>query len=352
MEESDLALKGEKNPDQDKINTIRKTVHNEEKRIRAKYTWLKYQDEIGMAWFVGCSAMMLITAYFFIQGQLAWYWAVPLMAFAASILHELEHDIIHDLYFKEHPWIQHIMFGVIWASKLSSNPWWRKAMHLKHHKVSGQVTDIEERLIGLGMPLGIKRALITITPLATIFVIFDIARDCKLHNSKPFLHVWYSYALNMPVLIPAHMGFVALFFSAYFPEWVATLVWNFNVLMFFPSIFRQTSLQLISAACHYYGDIPEKNVFYQNQILNHWSCYPFQLFCFNFGETHIIHHFVTRQPFYLRQMVTPGVLGEFIKQGCRLNDLRILARANRYNLDYDPTVAEQKINKSAMAAAS
>lgn len=28
---------------------------------------------------------------------------------------------------------------------------WRKYYHLKHHMESGQVVDVEERLIGLGM---------------------------------------------------------------------------------------------------------------------------------------------------------------------------------------------------------
>ena len=42
--------------------------------------------------------------------------------------------------------------------------------------------------------------------------------------------------------------------------------------------------QVISTYCHYYGDIPERDVFFQTQILDHPLLYPFQLFCFNFGE--------------------------------------------------------------------
>jgi hypothetical protein len=33
------------------------------------------------------------------------------------------------------------------------------------------------------------------------------------------------------------------------------------------------------------------DVFYQNQILDSPLCWPFQLFCFNFGATHILHHY-------------------------------------------------------------
>ena len=62
------------------------------------------------------------------------------------------------------------------------------------------------------------------------------------------------------------------------------------MLLYFPNTLRQGSLQWVSTGCHYYGDIPEKNVFFQNQVLNHWIFYPLQIFCFN---THIIHHYVT-----------------------------------------------------------
>jgi hypothetical protein len=41
-------------------------------------------------------------------------------------------------------------------------------------------------------------------------------------------------------------------------------------------------------------------VIQQTQVLNPWWMLPFQLFCFNFGSTHAIHHFVVRDPFYIR----------------------------------------------------
>jgi hypothetical protein len=74
---------------------------------------------------------------------------------------------------------------------------WRKHYHLKHHQESGQVTDVEERLIGLGLvrrrgvisggvyvghhtQLALvhvrqpwwnpKRILVTLTPAATLLV--------------------------------------------------------------------------------------------------------------------------------------------------------------------------------------
>jgi hypothetical protein len=43
------------------------------------------------------------------------------------------------------------MFSAIFVLKAHASPWWRKKHHLKHHQESGQVTDAEERLVGLGM---------------------------------------------------------------------------------------------------------------------------------------------------------------------------------------------------------
>lgn len=65
-----------------------------------------------------------------------------------------EHDLIHELYFKAAPWVQHVMFMGIWLIKSNAAPWWRKYYHLKHHMESGQTTDVEERLIGLGLVRG------------------------------------------------------------------------------------------------------------------------------------------------------------------------------------------------------
>merc|ERR1712032_1764433 len=101
--------------------------------------------------------------------------------------------------------IQHVMFAFIWASKLNANPWWRKPMHLKHHKTSGQVDDIEERLIGLGLPLGFKRLAVTLSPLGSFLVMNGVAKDSKAMDSKPLLHIMWTSLLNLPVVLPSHL---------------------------------------------------------------------------------------------------------------------------------------------------
>jgi hypothetical protein len=75
------------------------------------------------------------------DGWLPVWVVIPFSAFFASLLHELEHDLIHVLYFRTRPWVQHVMFVGIWLFKASLNPWARKDLHLLHHKVSGQTND-------------------------------------------------------------------------------------------------------------------------------------------------------------------------------------------------------------------
>lgn len=336
--EAAIPLK-EKNEYQPKINAIRKAIYAEDKRIREKYTFLEHQNTIGFIIFTSCLFSMLLTSYLYIYGFLAWYFTIPVMAILISFLHEMEHDLIHDLYFKENKLIQNIIFAFIWISKINANPWWRKPMHLKHHKTSGQLDDIEERLIGLGLPLGLKRFLITISPLGSYLVIYSVAQDSKKMNSLPGVDLIRASIVNLPVLLPGNICLLAILFPEYVSATFYSIAWNVCMLLYFPNTLRQSSLQWVSTGCHYFGDIPRNNVFFQNQVLNHCIFYPLQLFCFNFGATHIIHHYVTRQPFYLRQMVAAAVMDEFKKQGVRFNDLQIYQRAHRYfdSLASDPS---------------
>lgn len=319
------------NPYQPRINAIRKAIHTEDKRLRQKYTWLQHQNALGMTWFVGSVLGMVATGYLWLTGSVAWYVMMPLMALFSSFLHELEHDLIHDLYFKETKFVQHFMFAFIWVAKLNANPWWRKPLHLKHHKTSGQIVDIEERLIGLGLPVGLKKLLVTMTPFGAYLVIFEVSRDNAIRKSLPGLNVLVATIVNIPILAAAVGCAVgSLLGPQYVPEPTYSIMYAVTMLLYLPNILRQVSLQVVSTGCHYYGDIPENNVFFQNQVLNHWIMAPLQLFCFNFGETHIIHHYVTRQPFYLRQMIVPGTMDEFKRQGVRFNDLNIWSRAHAW----------------------
>jgi len=125
----------------------------------------------------------------------------------------------------------------------------------------------------------------------------------------------------------------------FLPAWLWPIVRDANVLLALPNLFRQSSLMLMSNSSHYFGDIPPNDVFYQNQILDHPIVWPFQLLCFNFGATHILHHYVVPQPFYLRQLVYSRVADRMVALGVRRNDFGALWRGNYY---CKPTSADEQ----------
>lgn len=323
----------------ERTRSIRSTIRNEDQRLRERWPWLANQDALGAGCFAGSLLAMAAVATLYLQGLLAWWGAILMMALPLSILHELEHDLIHNLYFRRAPVIQNAMFFVIWLSKLSISPWYRREIHLRHHQESGQTTDIEERLIGIGLPWGLLRAFVAIHPMGGLLLFRQIKLDVpefrpwKLSlQSAPtyllFLVIWESCFGYLRVRSgwtfawdPAHL----------LPAAGWPIARDLAVLWAVPNVLRQTALVLMSSYSHYYEDIPERDVFYQNQILRGWAVFPLQLFCFNFGATHIIHHYVVNQPFYLRQLVSRAALAEMQRQGTRINDFGTVLRNNRWN---------------------
>jgi len=332
------------------VKAIRDSIRNEERRLRKKHSWLQYQDMIGLGFFLSSIFGAVVTAHLYIQGSLHWSLTMVSMMFFGSIMHELEHDIIHNLYFSKYPFIQDIMFAVIMLQKFHISPWYRKKLHLRHHIVSGQKEDIEERLIGLGRKLDFKR-LVTATNHAGV-VLFtdedslnqiadDNTKDYDDHKFSKWYFVWQSWATlgNMTVLFHAWLGYQRAINGwtlgtydpvNYLPMGLFPYVHAFNILVAVPNMLRHVCLNMCATYCHYYADIPENSPLYQNQILDHWALIPLQLFCFNFGQTHILHHFVPAQPFYLRQMCVGKVLKVLENHGTRRNDMDIIRRRNRY----------------------
>lgn len=93
---------------------------------------------------------------------------------------------------------------------------------------------------------------------------------------------------------------------------------------------RHTAIVLVSPNSHYAGDIARNDVFAQNQLLVHPLTWPLQLFCCGVSATHLIHHYVVPQPFYLRTLVYFGVRAGLVAQGVRVDDLGSIARGNRW----------------------
>jgi hypothetical protein len=208
---------------------------------------------------------------------------------------------------------------------------------LKHHRESGQKTDIEERLIGIGLPLGWLRLFIALHPLGSVFLFPGIKRDAPEFRptrlvllSLPTYTIFAVLWLGFPAYLWARSGWAgpddplrAL------PDWGWPWVRDLTVLWFLPNVLRQACLILMSSYSHYYDDIPDGDVYYQNQILSSRLLWPLQAFCFNFGSTHVIHHYVVNQPFYLRQLVAGAAHAEMARQGVRQNDFGVVARDNR-----------------------
>lgn len=320
----------------ERVRLVRDTIRAEEQRLRDRHGWLRRQDLLGTLCFAGSCAAFFVVAALYLQGLLSAWITVPVLALVLSILHELEHDLIHDQYFRRRRWVQDGMFFVIWFLKQGLNPWYRRGIHLKHHRHSGQTIDIEERLIGLGLPLGLTRLIVALHPPGSLLVFARIKREA------PDFQPWKLFFLSLPTYAP----FVLLTYAAVIygvcavgwgdpflvlPEAAWPVVRDLGVLLILPNTLRQFCLVVMSTYSHYYEDIPAGAVFYQNQILRGWYIWPFQLFCFNFGATHIIHHYVVNQPFYLRQMVASASLAAMTAQGVRVNDLGIVGRANRWN---------------------
>lgn len=332
--------------DKEKIQRISAIIRYAETKLRNKFPILNKQNLIGaIVLSVSCLGFLLNT-YLYLKGIMPAWICFILNAFCTSFLHELEHDLIHQLYFKTRPIVQNLFMSLIWLFRGNLiSPWYRKIIHLLHHRESGQNEDIEERLIGNGEKWGLKRLLLTIdTSMSTL----------QFHSFKKQLPQLFSIKQILFATFPIFILFNVIWFSFLthqgwkvinliheiippFPNWYVNLINTLMVVYVGPNMLRQTSLSLISSSCHYYGDVAKANILQQTQVLQPWYLMPFQLFCFNFGSTHIIHHFVVNQPFYLRQMVAPLAHAAMRKYGVRFNDVQTFFRANRYGLNLSTT---------------
>lgn len=274
---------------------ITQTIKKADADLRSKYPILNYQDAIGFGIFlfafVGIFSMWACYRAYG-DSYVACAIIIVSVAWFTSLLHELEHDLIHNLYFKKIDRMQDFMFFCIWMSKLHGNPWFRRDLHLKHHIISGQKDDAEERLIGLGLPFGVVRMAVTVHPFGSLIATPDVAKDAKWLDvqklnltSAPvaFLFFGLNKAWLLYIFTMLFVGYenYHLYLPARHWGWIRAV----NVCICIPNMLRQFFLVMMSNCSHYYGDIPEKSVFYQNQILDHPILYPFQFLCMNFGTS-------------------------------------------------------------------
>lgn len=338
---------------------IMKTIRREDRELRKKMPFLQFQNSIGLAITLFSALGMVGLSLLYFWDMIPFWMAILGNAILASFLHEIEHDTIHNLYFKDSKIMQDFLFWIVWIFRGNTvSPWVRRKLHLNHHKVSGNKDDVEERMIGNGMPMGWKRVLTMIDqPMSFLIHSKTMKRDAggiydpksMILGSLPvqfvFQTLWYNF-LGLGLLLYSArildgMGVAGWFstdisFYSLIPGIILD-IHNFlipiAVVWLVPNFIRQASLQYISSSMHYYGNV--KTVNEQTQVLNPWYLVPLQIFCFNFGSTHGIHHFVVNQPFYLRQMVASRVHRVMKKYGIPFNDTKSNSRANAY--DYSLT---------------
>lgn len=332
---------------------IRQVVLAKGMELRERYPILKHQDALGAGILAFALAGMIGSAALYITGHMAWWVCLLLNAFFASLTHELEHDLIHSMYFRKQRVPHNLMMGLVWLARPSTiNPWIRRHLHLNHHKVSGTETDMEERAITNGEPWGFARLLMVGDNMMSAFIRLlraptwahkrsILKRVFKVYAPLALLHwgAWYVF-----LGFHAANGIASLLGAPI--EWSATTLSVMQVIdiaavvIIGPNVLRTFCLHFISSNMHYYGDVEPGNVMQQCQVLNPWWLWPLQAFCFNFGSSHGIHHFVVKEPFYIRQMTVPVAHKVMREMGVRFNDFGTFGRANRF-VRRDEVVSEE-----------
>lgn len=344
--------------DAQKTEHIKQVVTAAGEDLRARYPILRHQDAIGTSIMAVSLLGMIGSGVLYMQGLFPWWVCVPVTALFASFIHELEHDLIHLMYFRNKPWANNLMLALGWLARASTiSPFVRRKLHFHHHKFSGTESDLEERGITNGERWGLRRLLmtgdnmlavylrpVTMTKAVRAYIAAQkpksaaetkaMARE-QLHGYFPLGTLYYAlfhtWVVTHVVLFAAH----AMGHPITLPDTLQTALGYLNVfgvVYALPCLLRTFCLHFISSNMHYYGDVEARNVMQQCQVLNAWWLAPFQLFCFNFGSTHAIHHFVVKETFYVRQLTAHKAHAVMREMGVRFNDLGTFYRANRWSL--------------------
>lgn len=320
--------------DRQKIARINAAVRREGAELRERLPWLRHQDALGVVALSTAAAGMAASGWLYLSGTLPAWACIVVSAFFASIAHEVEHDLIHSMYFARQAGVRAFMLVVAWVLRPGTiNPLVRKKMHLHHHKASGAEDDLEERAITNGEAYGLKRLLMMADGGLAVVLRLDQSRGRPgklllfaalgyfplgwLHHGLLYTFLLSHGLAHLGVHLPLSAGATALLDSA-------CVVW------ILPNVLRSFCLNFVSSSLHFYGDVQRGNVLQQTQVLDVWFLAPMQLFCFNFGSTHAIHHFVASEPFYVRQLTARAAHRVMRENGVRFNDLGTFLRDNRY----------------------
>ena len=122
-----------------KDRQIQKELMQVSDKVRARHPLLvKHQNAVGMGIFLVSIAGMILNGVLWMEGIMPAWMVIVLSAFWTSLLHELEHDLIHYMYFRKQPVWHHLMMaGVSLARPLTQNPWISRYLHLHHQFLPG-----------------------------------------------------------------------------------------------------------------------------------------------------------------------------------------------------------------------
>ncbi len=310
----------------ERTRRIRRWIREGEARLVARHPALAHRDALGALFFLASITGMVGLGWLYARGAAPAAVVVLGNAFLASILHEIEHDLIHFLYFRSRPWAHNLMMLGVWVFRGNViHGWYRRGIHLNHHRASGRSTDVEERLLGLGQPFGPRRILVMVDgAMAFLLNARKLEKEIRGFRSSSLALASLPVYPIFAVVLVSYLGGFALGIPVPGAIEVLAMAWVF------PNSLRQASLQILSSNVHYYEDVG--TVREETQVLRPLFLWPLQLFCFNFGTTHSFHHYVVEQPFYVRQLIAPWVLPALAKYGQRFNDVGTFVRMNRFRV--------------------
>lgn len=321
----------------EQIKAIINAIRTEEAALRQKYRFLSHQNTLGMLILILSAGTMIGLGCLYYYDLIPAWLTIILIAMVASISHELEHDLIHRQYFSKTPIVHNFMMLVVWIMRPNTvNPWFRRQMHLNHHQLSGTDQDLEERLVGNGIKNPFKRLLVIMDGLMGLILFRKVyEKEIKGFSFSKVFHAAFpiatAYFVVLYSMIVYHLLNLFMPIENYIPAFLTPVISVFEfllVVLVLPNIVRSTSLNFVTSSMHYYGGV--NNLHQQTHVINSKWFIPFHLFCFNFGKTHTIHHFVPNQPFYIRQWISTKVNQVMKQQGIRFNDFDSLKNANAY----------------------
>lgn len=102
---------GLKLSDKERSKRIMKWIRFRDRQLRRRFPFLKNQDRLGMGITVGSAVGMLLFAGLYITGFIPAWTCILANGILASLLHEIEHDLIHNLYYKDNLKSKTLCFG-------------------------------------------------------------------------------------------------------------------------------------------------------------------------------------------------------------------------------------------------